>query len=202
MVVAALVAAFAGGIVTMRIVSQSDTVQEGSASVETTKGVRTEKKLRTFTYPDLHVSFNYFEPLQQTALNNDDTSDNFIGRLTSDDPPMIVSIRTETGIRLPASLSRTDAKSLLMGNMDKALPQRFPDYDESSNTSYELFGKTVIDRVFTYTGPSGTRAKQRLLALITDENTAVYISMQCEEVRFDEVNSEFFTPIQESIRFE
>ena len=157
---------------------------------------------KTFFYDDLGFSIEFNQKLNSEPLTESDKTDGFIARFTAFDPPIIISVRHESGLRTVATLAGTDTATLLRSNIDRSLPARYPQFDQQTGTTITINEKTVIDRVFTYAGPSGEAAKQRLLAFIKDDDTAVYVSMPTTAALYDTVSVEYFDSSAASISIE
>lgn len=155
---------------------------------------------QSFYNEDPQLEFSYKSPLIAQQLSDDDKKAGFIARLTAQDPPLIVSVRKETDLSKSAALSRIDVPTLLKNNIDKALPQRYPEFEQKSSKTVTIEGKTVYDRVFTYKGPSGAKAEQHMLAIVVDGDTAIYVSMQAPESQYQTVEDQYFTPLKESLK--
>lgn len=147
------------------------------------------------------VKLNYRSPLQSEVLDSKDKEDKFVIRLTSQNPAMLVSVRYEEGLRAVTLVTKQEVIDLILGNVEKAFPQRYSGYQKLNERKFEVAGKQAAEIIFTYKGPSGDDAKQRLVIITKDEDTAIYISAQAQNSQFDEVNSNYFDPLFSSIRF-
>lgn len=145
------------------------------------------------------VSLSYPDPLTSDQLTDTDREDGFLFRLTSQDPPTIVSIRQETGLRAVTTLANVDVLDLLSANAEKALPDRYPGYSVLSENQLSVGGKDAVEIVFTYNGPSSENVQQKLLIIEKDPNTAVYISMQTAAANYESVQKNQFQPILEAL---
>ncbi len=145
--------------------------------------------------------FSYKEPLKEERLSSQDTEDGFLARLSAYDPALLLSVRRETGLRTPAQFAKTDVETMLGASIDKSLPDRYPEFTLESSTALEVGGKRALERVFSYRGPSGARAKQRLTAVLVDDNTALYISFQSTERVYDTVSDDYLKPLLSSVSF-
>lgn len=148
------------------------------------------------------LSVRYKEPLTEQALSGQDKDDKFIIRLTSQAPAMIVSVRYEEGLRAASAVTKQETLPMLLGNADKAFPQRYTEYSKKGERQFEIAGKKAAELIFTYKGPNGDVAKQRLLIIAKDENTAIYIAFQAQETGFEGLNTEYFEPMVQTISFD
>lgn len=164
-------------------------VSQSSSTIKTAEDAATGLKLN---YPDI---------FQAQALSEADRQDKFILRLTSEQPAMLVSVRYEMGMRAAAALSRQEPLAMITANAIRAFPQRYTDYALVSERSLEVADKDAHEFIFRYTGPSGEGAQQRLLIVMKDDDTAVYISAQAQESKFNELNTAYFADIFSSPKF-
>lgn len=121
------------------------------------------------------------------------------GELTN---PLNVNLRAETGLRLPTSLTKQEMIPMLLGNIEAAYPQRFPDFKKESERTFEQAGKKAAELLFIYTGPAGESIKQRLFIIAYDGDTALYLAAQSKEADFDELNHKYFNRMFASLKFE
>jgi len=163
---------------------------------------------RQASYRDSAIGLEVKYP-EQTAkaqtLTDADKKDKIMLRLTGQEGqlPMLVTLRSESGLRVVANLTKASIIDILMSNSEKALPQRFTGYKEESRRRYEHNGRNAGEIIFTYNSPvEGERVKQRFVVFVKDDNTAVYLAMQAKEVDFDEQNAKLFQPMAESLGFE
>lgn len=148
------------------------------------------------------LSLRYKEPLSQSEVSSQDKKDKFIFRLTSTTPAMLVSVRYEDGLRAVTAVSRQELLPMLLTNADKSFPQRYSEYSKKQERQLEVAGKKAAELIFTYKGPNGDVAKQRLLIIAKDEDTAIYISAQTQEPKFSQLNDQYFESLFDSVTFD
>lgn len=141
------------------------------------------------------LRFNYSAPFSSQSLTPEDINDQFIGRLVSNVPAMIVSIRYEDGLRSVATLANTDPLALVTGNAIKALPSRYTNFVQNSDEPMTISEKLARQLIFEYVGQNGEPITQQLLIIQSDEDTVIYIAAQSassdyenSRVLFDDIN--------------
>ncbi|MEK7602720.1 MAG: hypothetical protein AAB459_00555 [Patescibacteria group bacterium] len=157
---------------------------------------------QSFTDNKQGISFDYSSTLKQIELNGDDLKDNFVFRaenIYNTDPPILISVRYENGLKAASTVTKQSKIELVMQNLRKAYPKRFPSFEEVSSNKTEIDSKTAQEVVFTYTSNS-INSKQRLLIIDKNEDTVIYVSMQSKNSDYDKLDSEIFTPITNSIK--
>lgn len=156
-----------------------------------------------FQDPKTGLKLEHPTKLRSPELTQEDTKANIHLRLVEEqgEKPLLITVRSETGLRVVAAVTKQELLHLLMNNSEKAFPQRFKGFTKVSSRTVELNGIKAGEIVFTYDVPDGTRAKQRFIIYPKDNNTAVYVAMQAREADFDLANAETFEPIVKSLNF-
>ncbi|MFT4532156.1 MAG: hypothetical protein ACI9T8_000167, partial [Candidatus Saccharimonadales bacterium] len=124
----------------------------------------------------------------------------FIFRLTNQDPPAIVSVKHEGGLRAVTALSGVNILDLLLNNAYKSFPDRYLGFNVETEVDIDVAGIKSKQIVFTYSGPSGNIAKQRFVIIPKDSDSAILISLQSTELDYEELNSLHFNYLVESIQ--
>lgn len=119
-----------------------------------------------------------------------------------DQEPYLVSMRYEEGLRAAANTTNRPPRDLILASAERALPQRFPEFSKVGEEKLELSGKEAAIITFTYKQPQGELIKQKLLILVRDDDTALYISAQAKERDWQELEQKYFARIFRSLRFE
>lgn len=159
-------------------------------------------RLQTFTSEEYNLQLSYPTTAEQTVLSEEDKKDKVFLRLQQTSrPPYLITARAETGLRAPSQIARTSVLSLVIEGALASLPGRYTGYNQVLEASTEINGQEAHQITFTYQGPSGAVAKQRLILIALDEDTGLYISMQASAADFDLLDEEVFTPLQQSLRF-
>lgn len=151
--------------------------------------------------PKTGVTFNYLSPLNSQTVSAQDMKDKIVIRLTSSSPAMLITVKYEDGLQAVAALTHQEPIDIILSNAAKAFPVRFKDYAEVSQRKFKLANNDAAEIIFTYTGPNKSTAKQRLVIVLKDTNTAVYVTAQSEANEFESVNSTYFDGIFNSISF-
>jgi hypothetical protein len=151
------------------------------------------------------VKVKYPEATAKTqTISEADRKEKILLRLAAQEhrPPMLVTLRSESGLRVVANLTKATIIDILMRNSDKALPQRFEGFKKESSRRYEHDRRDAGEIIFTYQSPvKGERIKQRLVMLVKDDDTAVYLAMQTKEADFSRYNVEVFNPMAATLDF-
>ncbi len=187
---AALTLLVAGGVATGVMLKANSTQEETSLTTE-----------RQATDSLTGLSLRYIAPLQVEQLTEQDKKDKFVFRLTSLDPAMLVSVRYEDGLRGVAAAARQSPLDLILGNAAKSLAQRYQGFQQLQQNKLTSNDRDAAEIIFTYTGPKGETAKQRLIIIIKDADTAVYIAAQTREDQFPELTTKYFDKLVSSITF-
>ena len=115
--------------------------------------------------------------------------------------PFVVALSKETGLRIAASLSRADIVPMLLRNIERAYPLRFPEFSKLSEKNLELGDRKAAEIYFTYMGPAGEKIKQRMMIVEYDGDTALYLSAQAKEKDFDGLNRKYFQGMFAKLKF-
>lgn len=135
-------------------------------------------------------------------LSEEDELNNILLRvIRKKNDPFLVTIRKEKGLRPIIALTRQDMLPMLLRNLERAYPQRFPGYKKVSEKKLEYGDKKAAEVSFTYTNSAGGTVQQRLLIVEYDGDTALYFSAQAQEENFDRLNKKYFNRIFSSVRF-
>lgn len=156
-----------------------------------------------FRDPTTNLSLDYPAELMLAELTNQDRQDKILLRLqqdTTNQPPLLITLRYEQGIKKAANLLRREPLDVILDSIDKSYPQRFPGYQPTSQRRLEVSGRKAAEVLFSYQkDPSAQRLKQRLLIIIKDDDTALYLAAQAQEPDFEKANSDVFEPIFQSV---
>jgi len=145
------------------------------------------------------VEIKYSEQTTKAqAISEADRKNNIILRLTEQQgqTPVLITLRYESGLRSVATITKGSIIDIIMGNSEKALPQRFRGFRKETSRRYEHNGRTAGKLIFTYDSPMpNERIKQKLTIFVKDDDTAVYLAMQSKETDFGRVEAETFDPM-------
>lgn len=145
--------------------------------------------------PKTNITMNYPEQMSAQELSEEDRQSNVILRLVTPQgkPPVLITLRYELGLKSITSLTKSTAIDMIMSNSEKALPQRFKGFQKQSTRRYDLQGRPAGEIIFTYNSPvAGQRMKQRFTVVAKDDDTALYLAMQCKEKDFEVINKDYF----------
>jgi hypothetical protein len=152
---------------------------------------------------EINLSLFVHKSFKPSNLSTEDKESKVLVRINRvEEPPFLITLRYEDGLRLVTSLTRQDLIPMLLGNIDKVYPQRFTDYKSLSTRQFEQDGHKAAEIIFTYDGPAGEKVKQKFLIVDIDGNQVLYIAAQVKEVDFDQVNKRYFDRIFQSLTFD
>jgi len=103
--------------------------------------------------------------------------------------PFSVVLQYEDGLKLPSQISRTEPLKLVLDGANRSLALR-KQFNKISSREFEQSGKQAAEIVFDYEGPAGEIVRQKLLMLIRDEDTAIYLSLQSRQADFENIQKE------------
>lgn len=145
------------------------------------------------------VGISITDTFVQESLSDEDKNNGFIFRLTSSDPPILVSLKIENQLRSLAVLTKQEIVPLVTSNAKRSLPTRYPDYQEHGVEFLKVNGKESAVIEFSYKGPSGQRARQALYIVKKDDDSVLYVSFQTEDSSFNELSTVHLMPLIKSI---
>ncbi len=158
-----------------------------------------------FKSTDHGISLEYPHQLFVNELTKQDIDDRFLLRLTGvsqANQNMLVTVRYEQELNKVASAIGKSVTQALLVNLSISYPKRFPGYTEVRRQSMNHAGVDAAEVVFTYDSPTGAKVKQHLLMLARTDDEALFVSFQALESDFNQLDTEYFKPIRDSIKFE
>jgi hypothetical protein len=155
---------------------------------------------RTFTSQTTGTEIKHDAKLLPTKLSAQDKKDKIVLRLINSEelPELLVTMRTEDGLRLLSVYAKQDLRSVIMQNISKAYPLRFPEYTQLSTRNFEVNGKKAGEVIFTYKKGSEL-IKQRFVFIIKSDDEAIYLAAQSRNSDFDALNTTYFDKIFDSL---
>lgn len=164
-----------------------------------------EQKTPKFYDPDIQVGFKYSPDLVgQRAYDERDVADKIVYRIKNGekvDSPILVTVKWETGLRKVSSVLRYDIRDILLDNADKQFAKQYIKYEKKNERKFDWQGKKAAEMEFEYLSPLGVFIRQRMMILMRDEDTAVYISAQTRQKEYDAINKKYFEKIFRTIGF-
>jgi len=148
------------------------------------------------------ISFDYPLGLKQIPLSSDDLEDNFIFRADNSDPksaPVLISVKYEDGLKVAAAVTKVNKLDLVLQNLRKNYPSRFPEFNEVSSQKIKIGEHIAQEIVFTYDS-NNFASKQKLLVVDKNDDQVVYIAMQAKVQDFDMLNNQIFLAIIGSLK--
>lgn len=191
MVTMAGVGAF--GARALRSKHDSPKVEGATSEVQTTRTIVLDQ-----------VTFSISEKFRQIDLSEKDISDKFIGKfeLNAGNDKSLITVKKEDNLNLVSAISGKNAMDAMLTNASKVLPAQYPDYNEIRQQQFSWAGVNAAEIFFTYTALNTEKAKNHVLILLKNQDEAVVFTFQALEKDFDQIDSDYFKPIRESIRFE
>lgn len=161
---------------------------------------------RTFVSDSVGLAFTHSDRIEAQTLSETEKTDKkllFRGapKDNSIDQPYLIQCWYEDKFRLAASLTKKEPLELLLENQKNSFPKLYPQYRELSLQRTERNGRKAAEIFFTYQNTQRVIVKQRLLVVLKDDDTAVYVSAQAREADFELVNRRYFQAIFASISF-
>ena len=122
--------------------------------------------------------------------------------LNKDDPKVQVTSWSEQGESISKlSVLGESMSKLILSNVKKQLDSIYPEANIISEKLREVNGYKAGELVFTYRANDGSKAKQRMLVVVKNSDTAVTLAAQSREEDYDTVNKDYFERIIESVTF-
>jgi hypothetical protein len=144
--------------------------------------------------------------LVQSTLKSKDEQKGKLWEFTqpaSSSQQFVIDSNYEQGASLKklSGYTKQSLRDSVMGNINLQLPKQYPNYKELTQRNLTVNGIEANETLFEYVN-SGVRVKQRLLLLIKNSDTAVYIRAQARADEYDGINRQYFDPIFASAKFE
>lgn len=157
---------------------------------------------KTFSSAEHRVSLAYSATAQTSPISEQDEADGIFFRAQQAvDPEYLITLRVESGLRTPAQLAGMRTLDLVVNGALSSLPTRYPEYSLLSEGGLEVDGTAAHQITFSYRGPSGIIAKQRLVLIAVNEDKALYLSMQSQNDDFETLDATF-TALQLSLNLQ
>jgi hypothetical protein len=149
------------------------------------------------------IQFQYNARLTSYPLTEADKQEHILLRLgkDSDTDPIRITVAYENNLRTVAKATLTDSFSLISSNIGKTLPRSYPNYEQISSETTVLADHKTIKTIFRYHKDNEPLVQQQLIAILKDEDTAIYIRFQAPESSFSKQDAQYFKPIVESFKF-
>jgi len=158
-----------------------------------------EQQLSKYEDKEEGIAFSYSSSLTVSPLTEADKKDHIIFRLTRNKPATIITVKTEKNLQAITTIAKQTPIDLLVNNAEKAFPARYTNYKLLSNKRLKVQEHDGTELIFTYAGPSGETAKQRLLIVMRNVDTAILLAAQAIEADFQSVDTADFQPLIDSI---
>lgn len=149
------------------------------------------KQQKTFSFSDekagieVSLSASYTRELREDK--EESRFNKLIAHFVKADPPTLITLRYETGIRKAASLLRRTPIEHFTYEIQQYFPVKYSGYEPELLGELEIAGKESLEHIFGYQDVDGTAMKTRLFIVPWDENTAYYLILQAKEQDFRKV---------------
>lgn len=159
-----------------------------------------------FRQPDTGLTFTHSSQLVVDAgVSNEDRDSGILNRWQAAPEAgaqLLVTLRTERDLATAANLSGQEPIEIILSTISRTYPSRFPGYSELSRREFEQDSRPAAEVIFTYDGETSERVKQRFIAVMKDDDQALYLSLQAKDSDFDALNTRFFNSIADSLAFD
>lgn len=138
--------------------------------------------------------------LEEVIVSDKDKDDGIFARFQPTDHEVsgLITARTESKLSLPANISKKEPLDIIEDSISKSYTQRYPSYKKLSDETMNINGKKAYRQTFTYDS-KGTSIKQEFIAIMADDDTAIYLSFQSKEAEFDQLRGSYFTQLVNSV---
>lgn len=160
------------------------------------------------SYTEFHdsgtgASFKYPVSLNQIDLSGSDKKDKFIFRAQNtkadSSNPVLITVRYEDGIAVAAKTTKQVPLDMLVSNVRKSYPSRYPGFSELSFSRRSYQSRQAAEVVFTY-NVNGKVLKQKFVLVQLSEDRFVYFSFQSESDFYDQADNSYFNLILDSLK--
>ncbi len=158
-------------------------------------------KPQTTVFSQDTVHFNYPTSAKSEAINTQDKTAKVLFKITNSpsQPAYLIRLRKETGLELLAQASKQPLLDTLLSNAYQQLPKRYPGYQQVKVERLQVGGQNAAALTFTYKNANQT-LKEMLLIVPKGSSEAYYLEAQSKEADFDNVISNYFNPIKDSLQ--
>lgn len=161
-------------------------------------------KLEEFQDYTTGAVLNYPPTALSQKITEQDKKDKIIFRarqIEGQEKAFLITLRYENGLRPLAQLAKMEPINLIINGVEKAYPQRFPNFKLLEMKKFSRDGRPGAEINFKYKGPSGENIRQRLLILMASDDRAVYLAGQTKQADFEDLREDF-DQIFDSLRFD
>ena len=99
------------------------------------------------------------------------------------------------------AVTRKPLRDSVVDNINIQLRKQYPEYKQVTQRNLTVNSLEANETIFEYVS-QGVKVKQRLLLIIKNSDTAVYIRGQAKAAEYDEVDSKYFEPLFNSAKFQ
>lgn len=163
------------------------------------------EQLIVFRQSDTGLTFSHNPQLLEAGVSNEEREDGILNRWQAapgTSAQLLITLRSENSLAKVASLTGEQPIAIVLDTISRTYPSRFPGFNESSRREFEQSSRPAAEVVFTYDGDTGERVKQRFIAIMKDDDQAIYLSLQAKDSEFEALNARFFNAIADSLAFD
>lgn len=164
-----------------------------------------QERLVVFQQPDTGLTFSHSPQLVEAEVGNADRDSGILNRwqvAPETGIALLITLRKEQELSKAANLTGEEPIGIILNTISRTYPRRFPGYSELSRREFEQSSRPAAEIIFTYDGETGERVKQRFIAIMKDDDQALYLSLQAKDSEFDALNTRFFNAIANSLAFD
>jgi len=148
------------------------------------------QKDKTVEYKDeaFGISFSILENYHKVTREDKQPSETnkLVAHFVRDNPPALITVRYETGLRKVKSLTRRSSIEHFMADISQFFPVKYDGYQFGSLEKQEKNGQEFVEHTFSYKDKDDT-IKVRLLIYPYLDDAAYYLMIQSKEADFDKV---------------
>lgn len=147
------------------------------------------------------VSFQILEEYKQEFREDKQPSESnkLVAHFIRTDPPALITVRYETGLRKVRAFLRRSPTEHFMAEISQFFPVKYEGYEFRSLEKQEVNGQEYVEHIFGYKDKDDS-IKARLLVFPSGEDTAYYLMIQGKEQDFINYAKDLDT-LKDSIEF-
>jgi len=158
---------------------------------------------KTFEFKDetFGISFSITDNYQKVAREDKQPSESnkLVAHFVRTDPPALITIRYETGLRKVKSLTRRSSVEHFMADITQFFPVKYQEYQFGSLEKQEVNGQEFVEHTFSYKDKEDT-IKVRLLIYPYLDDAAYYLMIQGKEADLEKVAKDLDV-FRDSVKF-
>ena len=167
------------------------------------QGVSDQVRIKNYTANDIPFTLEQPRSLEEVVVSDQDQKDGIITRFQPSDHSIsgLITVRWESRLRLAANASKSTPLEHIADSVARAFPQQYPSFKKLSDETININGKQAYKMEYAYDS-KGTSIKAEFVAVMADDDTAIYMTFQSKADEFDQRKSEFFDTLANSIKIQ